>query len=444
VLIADTQPHAEDQALEAAHSDRREGKTALVVVQTSNEHLDGLNARAQALRVQDDELGEREVALTGRPYGLRSGDEIVLRAASVHPRLGAVRNGTRGTVLAVAADEQHATVQLGDGREVGWDRGQLDAASARLGYVSHTFPAQGQTVDRAHVIAGEHADANGTYVALTRARESTWLYASTERLDAGDQDGAGGKDRLARLADRLGRSEPEVPSIAVALAHEQRVERELDEQSAPSPPRRPDRRPDSDDDVSRRQGSERERREQQRARLDQARVERDQAAAALEHARVERDQTARVIATCRATLTCSTRSLTPRTRPGRPNMPPPRPGSSPPSSATWDGSRASGSAGGHSKPSSPRPGTVNARQPNASSASSRRPTPARPSSASSAVRGRSSTPAPRNTTTLRRARMSRPGTPPGRRADLRHAAHPEPGQRHGGRIARCAAAAAAR
>ncbi len=285
VLVENTQQQAEDRALEAAHSDRREGHSALVVVQTSNEQLDGLNARAQALRVQDNELGEQAVALAGRPYGLRSGDEIVLRAASTHPQLGAVRNGTRGMVLDVAEDEQTATVQLADGRQASWDRGQLDKASARLGYVSHTWPAQGQTVDRAHVIAGEHSDSNGTYVALTRARESTRLYASAERLDAaGDQDAGGGReDRLARLAERLGREEVEVPSIAVPLAHEQRVERELDRESGLASPRRP-----SQDEGSRRLASD------QRERLDE---QRDHAQAALAQARTELERAARVIST---------------------------------------------------------------------------------------------------------------------------------------------------
>jgi len=216
--------------LEAAHADRQAGRSALVVVQTTNEALDGLNARAQALRVQDDQLGEREVALEGRPYGLRKGDKIVLRAASVHAELGAVRNGTRGVLLDVDAGEQHATVRLSDGRQASWERGQLDAASARLGYVTHTFPAQGQTVDSAHVIAGEHADANGTYVALTCAREHTRLYASVQRLTPGDEhDDAVQPDRqalLQALSEQLGRSEVEAPSIAVALAHEQHVERE--------------------------------------------------------------------------------------------------------------------------------------------------------------------------------------------------------------------------
>ena len=100
--------------------------------------------------------------------------------------------------------------------------------------MSHTFPAQGQTVDRAHVIAGEHADSNGTYVALTRAREHTHLYASTERLDADDEHGGGRENRLARLAERLGRSEPEIPSPSRSLTSRR---------SSTSTPGRASRRP---------------------------------------------------------------------------------------------------------------------------------------------------------------------------------------------------------
>jgi hypothetical protein len=264
VVVAETQRQAEDQALEAAHEDRRAGKTALVVVQTSNDALDGLNARAQALRIQDGFLvGDREIALVGRPYDLYGGDEIVLRAASTHSELGAVRNGTRGTVLDVDQDGEHAVLRLADGREAVWERDQLDAASARLAYVSHTFPAQGQTVDRAHVIAGEHADQNGTYVALTRAREQTRLYASVERLSPGDES-AGGvlSDRQAlieALAGQLGREELELPSIAVALAHERHVEDELDRESEP------------DDDVDVAESQQRSERDE----LDERRQARD-------------------------------------------------------------------------------------------------------------------------------------------------------------------------
>jgi len=286
VLIADTQPQAEDRALEAAHSDRQAGKTALVVVQTSNEALDELNARAQALRAQDGLLGgEPAVPLAGRPYGLRAGDELVLRAACRHPELGAVRNGTRGEVIDVADDGQSATVRLSDGRQASWERGQLDAASARLAYVSHTFPAQGQTVDRAHVIAARLADANGTYVALTRARERTHLYASAERLDQPAGEGAGDLEaQLASLAEQLGRSEPELPSIAVALAHEQQAEREHAEQSESVSPGSGQR-------------DQRELLDQARAQRDQALAELDQARVRLEQARVEWREAAAVMAT---------------------------------------------------------------------------------------------------------------------------------------------------
>jgi len=284
VLIEASQRRAQDRALEAAHSDRQAGKRALVVVQTSNEALDELNARAQALRAQDGLVvaGGPAVPLQGRPYGLYAGDEIVLRAASLHPELGAVRNGTRGEVLDVA-DGQRATVRLSDGRQAAWERGQLDAASARLAYVSHTFPAQGQTVDRCHVIADRHADSNGTYVAITRAREQTHLYASADRLDQpGDADAGSRGQQLASLAEQLGRSEPELPSIAVALAHEHQAEVEHAEQSAPPQPGEGASRGEREDDAGWRRARERDRSE-----LAQVRAEVEQAGERLARARAD-------------------------------------------------------------------------------------------------------------------------------------------------------------
>jgi ATP-dependent exoDNAse (exonuclease V) alpha subunit len=50
VHITSEQSHAEDHALDAAHADRAADKTTIVIAQTSNEHLDELNARAQAIR----------------------------------------------------------------------------------------------------------------------------------------------------------------------------------------------------------------------------------------------------------------------------------------------------------------------------------------------------------------------------------------------------------
>jgi hypothetical protein len=222
VVIEHDQRQLEDRALDVAHADRRAGRETLIVVETSNEQLDALNARAQAIRLQDGELGDASVPLTGRPYGLRAGDEVVVRAPVQHPDLGSVRNGVTGRVIDVDAKVGAATLRLSDGREAAFDRGLLDTGQVRLAYVSHPFPAQGRTTDTTHVIAGLLSTAGGSYVALTRAREHTHLYASSDQLELPAQR----YDALAALAERLGRSEPDLPSIRVPLAHEQHVEHE--------------------------------------------------------------------------------------------------------------------------------------------------------------------------------------------------------------------------
>ena len=135
-------------------------------------------------------------------------------------------------MLSVDAGLGQATVRLADGREGTFDRPLLDAAQTRLAYVSHPFPAQGQTTDTTHVIATRLSTAEGSYVGLTRARSRTHVYAASDELEL--QPGAQREMQLAALAERLGRSVPEMPSIRVPLAHEQRVEREHTERTAPN------------------------------------------------------------------------------------------------------------------------------------------------------------------------------------------------------------------
>ena len=222
LVIETEQRRVEDVALDAAQADRHGGRETLVVVEASNEQLDALNARAQAIRLQDGELGSASVPLTSRPYGLRAGDEVVVRAPVRHPDLGSIRNGVSAQVIAVDAKSATATLRFSDGRQAPFDRATLDTGQIRLAYVSHPFPAQGRTTDTTHVIAGPLSTAEGSYVALTRAREHTHLYASSDQLELpASRDHA-----IAALAERLGRSEPELPSIRVPLAHEQHVELE--------------------------------------------------------------------------------------------------------------------------------------------------------------------------------------------------------------------------
>jgi conjugative relaxase-like TrwC/TraI family protein len=220
---------AEDQALEAAHKDRSDGLDTLIVVQTSNAHLDQLNARAQAIRIQAGELGHEGVPVPGRPYELHSGDQVqvrrTLRADGERPTL---RNGTGAEVSDADVEQGRIALRVDSGDTVELDLDEIEAADLRLAYVQHPFPAQGRTVDTTHVIVGDHSTREGTYVALTRSRERTDIYTSEAAIGAQP-----GPDRLQRLAEQLTRSEPEMPSIAIALAQEDRVERAADTEREP-------------------------------------------------------------------------------------------------------------------------------------------------------------------------------------------------------------------
>jgi conjugative relaxase-like TrwC/TraI family protein len=202
---------AEDVALDAAHADTQNGRTTIVLAQTSNDHLDELNARYQAIRHRHGELGTDTIAAPGRPYSLHPRDEVQIRRTVNYPDHGPLRNGTTAVIRDIDLDAQTIALALPTGQPVTLSIHQADAAQLRLAYVQHPFPAQGITTDTAHLIVSAHATREGTYVALTRAREETHFY--TEESVESDRDG----DRLQGLAERISRTEPDLPSIAIPL-----------------------------------------------------------------------------------------------------------------------------------------------------------------------------------------------------------------------------------
>jgi hypothetical protein len=188
---------------------------------SEGEHLDELNARAQAIRHQHGQLGRETLPVTGRPYALHPRDEVQIRRTIPHPEHGQLRNGTIAQIAAIDPDGHTVSLRLADGQTLSLDREQTTRADLRLAYVQHPFPAQGQTTDTAHLVIGEHATQEGSYVALTRAREQTRIHA------AGLVDPASEGDRLQALSERMSRLEPDLPSIHTPLAHESAVTIEL-------------------------------------------------------------------------------------------------------------------------------------------------------------------------------------------------------------------------
>jgi conjugative relaxase-like TrwC/TraI family protein len=205
---------AEDAALDAAHTDVQNGRTTIVLAQTSNDHLDELNARYQAIRRQHGELGTDTIPAPGRPYSLHAGDEVQIRRTINDPDHGPLRNGTTALIRDIDPGAQTIELTLPTGKPVNLTVDQANAAQLRLAYVQHPFPAQGVTTDTAHLIVSAHATREGTYVALTRARKETHVYAEEPVIS--DRGG----DRLQALADRISRTEPDLPSIAIPLEHE--------------------------------------------------------------------------------------------------------------------------------------------------------------------------------------------------------------------------------
>ena len=226
---------AEDAALEAAHADTRNGRTTVVLAQTSNDHLDELNARYQAIRHQHGELGTDTIPAPGRPYSLHGGDQVQIRRTINHPDHGLLRNGTTALIHNIDPDARTIELTLPTGQPVNLSIDQADAAQLRLAYVQHPFPAQGLTTDTAHLIVSAHATREGTYVALTRAREETHLY--TDGAVDPDRDG----NRLQALAERISRTEPDLPSIAIPFEHDRAIA--VTNGREPIEPDRPARQP---------------------------------------------------------------------------------------------------------------------------------------------------------------------------------------------------------
>jgi hypothetical protein len=126
-----------------------------------------------------------------------------------------VENGTRGTVLQASSKDNQLLVQTegANPREVSVNTEQHK--DLRLGYAQHVYKAQGLTVDRAHtMIGGWQTDRERAYVAVSRSREQTDIYAAREDLgEQGMDTGA-----IERLGETIAESHAQQPSIATPAA----------------------------------------------------------------------------------------------------------------------------------------------------------------------------------------------------------------------------------
>lgn len=207
-----------DQAAEAAVkqwveiAERHGVSDVALMSDASTQEIDRLNARAQHLLAQNGHLGEIELALPDRAYGLREHDRVAF-VSQHYPDDGGrrVENGTRATVTHLDPERQQATVQVdASGREIVL-QGERELAAVRLGYAQHLYRQQGATVQRAVVVTGGwQTSQEGAYVQASRARQGTDWHLAREDLGSEGQDA----DRISRLSQLMRASRAQTPSIA--------------------------------------------------------------------------------------------------------------------------------------------------------------------------------------------------------------------------------------
>jgi conjugative relaxase-like TrwC/TraI family protein len=188
----------------------RAGDDALMVAQR-NAEVERLNATAREALRAEGTLGEREVMAGGAPFA--AGDQVITR---VNDHANHIYNRERWQVAEVDPERRRIVLE-GIDRDRTVEVGPEYLAQTTLGgevsalqhaYAVTTYCAQGATVDRAYVMADPSMDRQEFYVATSRSREETYLYATAEH-DSGREEFAppsveerGALGQLAQSAER--------------------------------------------------------------------------------------------------------------------------------------------------------------------------------------------------------------------------------------------------
>ena len=231
LTFADTSADLDTVIVADRHAAQQESKDALILTR-ARASARRLNELAQEVRVQDGELGAESIEV-GETL-IRAGDHVVTRAN--RPGQEPVHNRERWLVEQIDAERRAMTLRhLNEpDRVVTLDASYLDreVASAsgaiELGYATTKHGAQGMTVDRAFVALTDGLSKEDAYVALTRAREETRLYAvAREPIERSEI--APGPEARDVTTDGLGRAIER--SEQQALAIDERLRAELEARS---------------------------------------------------------------------------------------------------------------------------------------------------------------------------------------------------------------------
>jgi hypothetical protein len=154
-----------------------------VMVAKRNADVRKLNELAREVRRQDGQLGAQEIEVG--EAGFAAGDLVITR---VNDPRAEIFNRERWRIAEVDAAERRMTLEGIDQAkavEIGADylartNPHSEAPALEHAYAVTTYSARGTTVDRAFVAADPSMDKQELYVAASRSREETFIYATPE------------------------------------------------------------------------------------------------------------------------------------------------------------------------------------------------------------------------------------------------------------------------
>lgn len=188
--------------------ERGEKAADMLVLAHRRRDVDDLNAAIRGQLLEKGRLGEeRHYSVmrgeTSAEIDLAVGERIV---CTKNDRAAGVRNGSFGTVL--DASESGIRVRMDDGDVRDIDLTQY--GHVQHGYAATVHKSQGATVERTFVLGSRGMDSNLAYVALSRHRDDTMLYAGrTDFEDAGELIEECSRSAEAELFGELGIGERE-------------------------------------------------------------------------------------------------------------------------------------------------------------------------------------------------------------------------------------------
>ena len=164
------------------HRSYEQGEDAVMVAKRNTE-VAKLNAMAREVRGDAGALGEQEIEVGGASFA--AGDQVITR---VNDHSADIYNRERWQVAEVDPAKGSVVLRgIDQPRQVEVGANYLtrtnpynDAPALQHAYAVTTYSAQGSTVDRAFVMADPSMDKQEFYVAASRSRGETQLYATPE------------------------------------------------------------------------------------------------------------------------------------------------------------------------------------------------------------------------------------------------------------------------